>query len=213
MGRTLLPSLSRNNVVGAAQGAVVLPETMNRLAAGGDGVVDFVLVDVRADRRCRGSPRRYRTIATVSGASQPGDIRSYDRVPRETPLVLAGLLAFLGVAVLAHLLVTSVRARRNDLAILKSLGFTAGRYRRASRGRRLRWPPPRSSSVSRSGDRGPARVGRVPDQLRGDRAPDRGAVRGLSAIAITTFLLANAIAAVPAQRAARTRPASVLASE
>ena len=40
--------------------------------------------------------------------------------------MLAGLLALLAAAALAHLLVTSVRRRRRDLAILKSLGFVRG---------------------------------------------------------------------------------------
>ena len=43
---------------------------------------------------------------------------------RATPIVLAGLLAVLGVGVLAHLLVTSIRKRRRDLAVIKTLGAT-----------------------------------------------------------------------------------------
>jgi predicted lysophospholipase L1 biosynthesis ABC-type transport system permease subunit len=39
------------------------------------------------------------------------------------PLIVAGLLALFGTAVLLHLLVTSVRSRRADLAVLVSLGF------------------------------------------------------------------------------------------
>jgi hypothetical protein len=55
-------------------------------------------------------------------AQPPTDITNYARI-RATPLVLAGILAMLGVAMIAHALATSVRRRRHDLAILKTLGF------------------------------------------------------------------------------------------
>ena len=45
------------------------------------------------------------------------------------PLVLAGLLAAVAAATIAHLLVTSVRRRRRDLAVLKTLGFGPGQVR------------------------------------------------------------------------------------
>ena len=58
----------------------------------------------------------------------PGGVRDYRRVS-QVPLVLAGLLALLAVGTLAHLLVSSIRRRRRDLAILKSLGFEKGQTR------------------------------------------------------------------------------------
>ena len=53
---------------------------------------------------------------------RPGDVTSYERV-RGTPLVLAGLLSLLAAAAIAHALITSVRRRGRDFAILKSVGF------------------------------------------------------------------------------------------
>ena len=41
----------------------------------------------------------------------------------DLPFLLAGLLGLSGAATLAHTLVSSVRKRRRDLAILKTLGF------------------------------------------------------------------------------------------
>jgi len=58
----------------------------------------------------------------------PGGVRDYRRVS-QVPLVLAGVLALLAVGTLAHLLVSSIRRRRRDLAILKSLGFEKGQTR------------------------------------------------------------------------------------
>jgi hypothetical protein len=57
------------------------------------------------------------------GVQKPADVRSYERV-RGTPIALAVLLALVSAATVAHALVTSVRRRRRDLALLKTLGFT-----------------------------------------------------------------------------------------
>lgn len=42
---------------------------------------------------------------------------------QDLPLILAGLVGLLGLATLGHTLVTSVRRRRRDLALLKTVGF------------------------------------------------------------------------------------------
>ena len=62
---------------------------------------------------------------TVTTAARPVDIVNYDRV-LTTPIALAAVLAFLAVLIVAYLLITSVRRRRHDFAILKVLGFTRG---------------------------------------------------------------------------------------
>jgi hypothetical protein len=61
----------------------------------------------------------------VFTAQRPVDITNYARI-QGTPLVLAGVLAVLAVGTLAHLLITSIRRRRRDLAVLKTLGFLRG---------------------------------------------------------------------------------------
>lgn len=53
---------------------------------------------------------------------RPPDISDYARV-RQTPFILALVLGSLGVATLAYVLVSSIRRRRRDLAMLKTLGF------------------------------------------------------------------------------------------
>jgi hypothetical protein len=58
----------------------------------------------------------------VFSDQRPDDIRNFSRV-RDTPLVLGGVLALLAVSTLAHVLVTAVRRRRRDLAMLKTLGL------------------------------------------------------------------------------------------
>jgi ABC-type antimicrobial peptide transport system permease subunit len=59
----------------------------------------------------------------VTRASRPVDVVNYSRI-QATPVALAVLLAILAVLVVAYLLVTSVRRRRRDFAVLKTLGFT-----------------------------------------------------------------------------------------
>ncbi len=59
---------------------------------------------------------------TVTADQRPGDIKDYASV-RDTPLVLAAVLIVFAVGTLAHVLLTGVRRRRRDLALLKTLGF------------------------------------------------------------------------------------------
>ena len=59
---------------------------------------------------------------TVSTNIRPTDVLNYARIQR-TPLVLAAVLALLAIGVLANLLVSSIRRRRHDIAILKTIGF------------------------------------------------------------------------------------------
>ena len=58
----------------------------------------------------------------VTADQRPSDIKDYASV-RDTPLVLAAVLIVFAVGTLAHVLLTGVRRRRRDLALLKTLGF------------------------------------------------------------------------------------------
>jgi hypothetical protein len=60
---------------------------------------------------------------------QPADLVNFGRV-QYLPLLVGGLLAVLAVGTLVHLLVSSIRSRRSDLAILKVLGFVPRQLRR-----------------------------------------------------------------------------------
>ncbi|MGH9028021.1 MAG: FtsX-like permease family protein, partial [Acidimicrobiales bacterium] len=54
---------------------------------------------------------------------RPNEVNAYGQVAW-IPLLLAGVLALLGTLALGHALVSSVRRRRRDIAVLKTLGFT-----------------------------------------------------------------------------------------
>jgi ABC-type lipoprotein release transport system permease subunit len=66
----------------------------------------------------------------VVGPDKPNDVVNFGRV-QSLPLALAGLMAALAAATLGHLLVTSIRRRGRDLAIVKTLGFVPRQVRTA----------------------------------------------------------------------------------
>ena len=125
VGRTLLPSLNSNTPsLGADDGAELTRRALARLDPDLAGETDFVLVDLAPhvtlrDLRASFDPKDF----TVTGPSAPADIASYTDVS-STPLILAGLIALLGIGVLAHLLITTVRTNRRELAVFKTLGST-----------------------------------------------------------------------------------------
>jgi len=66
----------------------------------------------------------------VTGTDKPNDVVNFGRV-QSLPLALAGLLATLAAATLGHLMVTSIRRRGRELAIVKTLGFVPRQVRTA----------------------------------------------------------------------------------
>jgi predicted lysophospholipase L1 biosynthesis ABC-type transport system permease subunit len=66
---------------------------------------------------------------SVAPPEQPVDLINFGRV-EQLPLAVGSLLGLLALGTLAHLLVTSIRRRRGDLAVLKVLGFVPGQVRR-----------------------------------------------------------------------------------
>jgi ABC-type antimicrobial peptide transport system permease subunit len=124
--------------------------------------------------------------------------------------VLLGLIA---LATLAQTLVTSVRARRTDLAVLKTIGFSRRQVRAA-----VAWQASALVSV--------ALVIGIPAGLAAGRWIWRAFSDGIAVVpvavfrpwwivaaAVVTVAVANLIAAIPSRAAARTHPAVVLRSE
>jgi hypothetical protein len=152
------------------------------------------------------------TFGVVRGAQRPNDVLSYDRLSR-TPLVLAGVLALLALGSAIHLLVTGVRSRRRDIALLKTLGL----IRREARAAVL---------VQASVLTGIAVLFAVPLGMLSGRAlwittahwlgiasdPSIPVVR-LGLVIVIAVAAANVIAVGPAIIAARIRPALALRSE
>jgi FtsX-like permease family len=132
---------------------------------------------------------------------------------QDLPLELAGVMALLAVATLSHTLVTSIRRRRRDLAVLKTVGFSRRQVSAA-----VAW---QSSTIAAI-----ALVAGIPVGIVAARwgwsllAEQYGVVPSpavplLAVLLIVpaTLLVANLVAAIPARLAARTHPAQVLRSE
>jgi len=148
----------------------------------------------------------------IVAAERPASITSLARIA-DVPVVLSGLLALLAFGTLAHTLVSSIRRRRRDLAILKTLGFVRPQVRGT-----VAWQATTLVSIA-------LLIG-LPAGIAGGRwgwrvfagqlgvLPDP--VVPLLAIFIavpTALILVNVVAALPGRAAARTQPATVLRSE
>lgn len=129
VGRVVLPGLGTypgSDKTALGEGALLTQQTLRKLGpdfGAGPFLVRLAPSATRAQLAGAIVPKGRSTDVNVSGLERPSDIVSYERV-RTTPLVLAGVLALLAIATVAHALVTAVRRRRRDFALLKTLGFT-----------------------------------------------------------------------------------------
>jgi hypothetical protein len=129
------------------------------------------------------------------------------------PFVLAGLLALLGVGTIGHTLVSSIRHRRRDLAMLKTLGFVRGQVRAT-----VAWQATGFAVLAvvagiplgvAAGRWAWVLVNQGLHSLAGPVTPTLAVL----AVVPATVLAANLVAALPARAAAAARPAVVLRSE
>jgi ABC-type antimicrobial peptide transport system permease subunit len=148
----------------------------------------------------------------VEGPQAPTDLVNFGEV-QSMPLLLGVSLGVLALLTVAHLLITSVRRRHHDLAVLRVLGFTRGQVRST-----VAWQAVTQVAV--------ALVVGVPAGIACGRlawivfTDQLGTVPvidvPLSYLAImmaVAVLLGVAIAAPPGESAARARPALALRSE
>jgi putative ABC transport system permease protein len=148
----------------------------------------------------------------VAAAERPANVVSLGAIAG-LPVALSGLLALLAAGTLAHMLASSTRRRRRDLAILKTLGFTRRQVRHA-----VAWQATTIAAIA-------LLIG-LPTGIAGGRWAWRVFAIQLGvlpepAVPLTTILiaipaalaLANLIAAGPGRAAARTQSATVLRTE
>jgi hypothetical protein len=126
VGTTLLPITARGDDFSVGEGMLLEATTMATLGEGnGFALFDTVPGATPADVLAAVAEATSFTSpgdGQIGGPNPTGDLVSYDRV-RWVPLTLASLLAVLGIGVLAHTLVTSARAHRRELAVLRCIGF------------------------------------------------------------------------------------------
>ncbi len=131
VGSAVFPRLAPyqgSEPTGLGVGAGTTKKAIEDLKANlGDGTAFFV--KARAGRQLSAATIQHELFqdnpefGTVVGPQRPSDVQSYDELDR-TPLALVAVLVLLAAASLVHLLVTGVRNRRRELALLKTMGLT-----------------------------------------------------------------------------------------
>jgi hypothetical protein len=137
VGRAVFPFFGRGTftTTDLGEGAAVSPQLFPPLFPGSapEDVYNFVMVRFSPGRDRLANIRSFQRNLDATGSctgqnggcstatlQRPGDITNYSRI-QATPLVLAGLLAALATETMAQVLVTSVRRRRREFAVLKAL--------------------------------------------------------------------------------------------
>jgi predicted lysophospholipase L1 biosynthesis ABC-type transport system permease subunit len=148
----------------------------------------------------------------IAPSERPGDVSSLARIAN-VPVLLAGLLAAMAIGVLAHTVITSIRRRRRDLAILKTLGFERRQLAGA-----VAW---QATVLAAAGLVIGVPVGVAVGRWTWRAFADQLGVLPVPIIPVLAILiavpsavaLANVIAVLPGRSAARTQAALVLRSE
>jgi MacB-like periplasmic core domain/FtsX-like permease family len=148
----------------------------------------------------------------VRSVQRPAEIVNY-RSMTTTPIYLGATLAVAAISALALTLMTSVRRRQRDLALLKTLGFTRRQLAAA-----VAWQSTIAVSIGTIvGVPVGIVVGRALwDLFAGEiHAVPRPSVPTLTItlVALGAVLVANLVAAIPGRRAARTPSALLLQAE
>ena len=150
-----------------------------------------------------------RTVLTQLPAEDVVNLQSVDGLP----LLLAGLIVLLGVMTLGNTLVTSVRRRRRDLAIMKTIGFVRPQIAAV-----VAWQATSFALVALLvglpvGIVGGGWAWSAVASGIGSASPAIVPAFAVALIVPGTLVAANAISAWPGWRAARIHPASVIRSE
>jgi ABC-type lipoprotein release transport system permease subunit len=136
------------------------------------------------------------------------DVRQVDRLP----LLLGALMVVMSLAVLAHVLVSAVSARREELALLRAIGFSRAQVRRT-----VAWQAVTIAFAALAvGVPLGVVVGRSVWLVFAERlgvVPEAVAPWSIVLIAPLVLVAALAVATLPGWLAARSRPAAILRAE
>jgi hypothetical protein len=203
------------------EGAVLTPSSLSRLVPSGVTIPPPDAITVRFVRSTptrlaldglRARMSRLNSRLTVEQPAQPTYVADFGHV-QNLPFLLDAVLAVLALAAIGHLIVTSVRRHRTELAVLRAVGLLPRQVLAA-----VAWEATALSVVSvTAGVPLGIAAGRwvwwlFADQLGVASQPVVPVVAVLLLVP-ATVLAANLIALGPALGAARTRPASVLRAE
>jgi hypothetical protein len=218
VGTTVFPTIS--DTLGLGTGAALTPGGLHYLVPAtvpipppGDVFVRFRPgVQPQAGRSQLAARVARAGSFTVAGPATPTDLLNFGQV-QDLPQVLGIGLAAVALLTVAHLLMTSVRRRRRDLAILRALGFTPRQVRGA-----LAWQAVTLAGMALViGIPAGIACGRLGWQLfarqLGITPVTAVPLAGLCVMAAAWLAAATLIAVLPGAAATRDRPARVLRSE
>jgi ABC-type lipoprotein release transport system permease subunit len=148
----------------------------------------------------------------IVGIERPASVTSLARIS-EVPLLLSGSLVLLAAASFAHVLFSSTRRRRRELAVLQALGFVRAQLRRA-----IAWQATTLAAGALLiglpvGVLGGRLAWQVSAQQLGVLPEPVVPLTALLAVVPSTLALAILISAVPGHAAARTKPGAALRDE
>jgi ABC-type lipoprotein release transport system permease subunit len=206
-GIAIVTGLGPND--GMGEGAVVTFAGLQRLDA--DASLAAVAVQVRDVERAR---HEYQQLLgfVPDGPFAPAAVVNVARI-RSVPFVLAGLLALLAALSVVHVMLTSLRRRRRDFAVLTALGADRGWLRRT-----IHWQGTLFMVVPVAiGIPLGIAVGRVvfaafADSMGALNEPATPAL-WLLVVGAGAILLANLATLAPSWRARSARPAAVLRTQ
>jgi len=215
VGRVVLPSLSLEDLQPLADGASFTAAGIRRIAEEGANQTHFVLVKLAPGADRAAVERRMQAIPRSKNFGAPTTSVEVGRLEQINwfPAILAVLLATLALVAVGHALVTSVRRRRSEIALLKTIGFD-----RRQVGATVAW---QATTVGVVG-----LVAGVPLGLLLGRSVWSVVADGLGIATVVVvpvlsvvatiaavLVLLNVLAFFPARAAARTRPAVALRTE
>jgi hypothetical protein len=218
VGRALLPETSHTSYDQGSwmthEGLVAsLPEDID---PNSDLFEDYLLLEWRPEADVKAATARLARVGDGMYESQQAELPltvETLRGLRVLPLVLSGFFGLLAVATVAHALVTTVRRRRSDLAVIRSLGFTRRDTRLA-----IAW---QSTVFALAGLVIGVPLGVIVGRALWRQLADSFPVAYVPPVALVAVLLvvpaalaiANALAVGPAHAATRLRPAAALRTE
>jgi hypothetical protein len=208
VGRGVLPTTKWNKL---GEGAAFSFQDLKRIQPGATVSALQVRIAPGPDRDA--ALRRLTLIADGPSESvKPTDVGDFGGV-EEMPFLIAAVFGLAAAAALAHTLLVSIRRRRRDLAVLKTLGFVRRQVLAT-----VAW---QATTVAAVGlvvglPLGVA-VGRFGWNVFAEDlgvVPEAVTPIGLTVLVVpAAILLANLIAALPGWTASRTQPAVVLRAE
>lgn len=176
------------------------------------GLTDVRHLAAAANQVFAHDPNELGSVVSALGVQHPAEIVNYRSIG-STPVLLAGGLALGAVCALGLALVASVRRRRRDLALLKTLGFT-----KRGLALTLAWQASVIAGIAVAvGLPVGIACGRelwtlFAESINAVPEPTVPAL-SLAAVGIGALVFANVVAAIPGRLAARTPAAGVLRAE